>query len=159
MKKRFLAALLAATMMLGLVACGSSKETAQNNAQVSEQTASEDSSTDTADAKTEIKTVTPGKLTVATSPDFAPYEFYAIVRATNARPASAPAYRVNIEPSESSPYYEICPVSVEGITTGITTITTDAKMGDNVYYNLLGQPVANPTSGIYILNGKKVIIR
>lgn len=78
MKKRFLAALLAATMMLGLVACGSSKETAQNNAQGSEQTASEDSSTDTADAKTEIKTVTPGKLTVATSPDFAPYEFYAI---------------------------------------------------------------------------------
>ena len=29
--------------------------------------------------KAELKTVTPGKLTVATSPDFAPYEFYAIV--------------------------------------------------------------------------------
>ena len=29
--------------------------------------------------KAEIKTVTNGKLTVATSPDFAPYEFYAIV--------------------------------------------------------------------------------
>ena len=34
------------------------------------------------DAKAELpefETVTPGKLTVATSPDFAPYEFYAIV--------------------------------------------------------------------------------
>ena len=29
--------------------------------------------------KAELKTVTDGKLTVATSPDFAPYEFYAIV--------------------------------------------------------------------------------
>jgi len=30
-------------------------------------------------AKQEFTTITPGKLTVATSPDFAPYEFYAIV--------------------------------------------------------------------------------
>ena len=31
-----------------------------------------------AEEKKEIETVTPGVLTVATSPDFAPYEFYAL---------------------------------------------------------------------------------
>ena len=30
---------------------------------------------------------------------------------------------------------------------------------DNKYYNLLGQPVAHPTHGIYIHNGKKVLIK
>ena len=35
-----------------------------------------------AEEKKEIETVTPGVLTVATSPDFAPYEFYALRRAT-----------------------------------------------------------------------------
>ena len=35
-----------------------------------------------AEEKTEISTVTPGVLTVATSPDFAPYEFYAVVDGT-----------------------------------------------------------------------------
>ena len=30
---------------------------------------------------------------------------------------------------------------------------------DNVYYNLQGQRVENPTKGIYIRNGKKVIVR
>lgn len=60
--KKFLALMLAMIMALSLVACGGS-ETADE--------------TDTQD-EGGIVTVTPGKLTVATSPDFAPYEFYAI---------------------------------------------------------------------------------
>ncbi|MDO4812937.1 MAG: transporter substrate-binding domain-containing protein [Eubacteriales bacterium] len=60
--KKFLALMLATIMALSLVACGGS-ETADE--------------TDTQD-EGGIVTVTPGKLTVATSPDFAPYEFYAI---------------------------------------------------------------------------------
>lgn len=51
MKKKVLTVLLAAAMVLGLTACGSGKSG---------------------------MTVTDGVLTVATSPDFAPYEFYAI---------------------------------------------------------------------------------
>ena len=39
--------------------------------------------------------------------------------------------------------------------TGIDNIATDHK-SDGIYYNLLGQPVKNPTTGIYIYNGKKV---
>ena len=31
--------------------------------------------------------------------------------------------------------------------------------GDNRYYNMMGQPVVNPTPGIYIHNGKKVIVK
>ena len=57
MKKKSLALLMMATMTLSLTACGSGKEATNADG---------------------IKTVTPGKLTVATSPDFAPYEFYAI---------------------------------------------------------------------------------
>ncbi len=53
--KKMIALLLAAVMVLGMSACGAKK---------------------TAAAK--LTTVEPGKLTVATSPDFAPYEFYAV---------------------------------------------------------------------------------
>ena len=52
MKKKVLAVLTAAAMMIGLTACGGSGNSGL--------------------------TVTEGVLTVATSPDFAPYEFYAI---------------------------------------------------------------------------------
>lgn len=46
-------------------------------------------------------------------------------------------------------------VSGDG-TTGIGAVTAEH---DNVYYNLQGQRVAAPTRGIYIVNGKKVIIK
>ncbi len=60
MKKvsKYLCMLLCLVMLLALAACG--KQAAP------------------ASAKAEISTVVPGKLTVATSPDFAPYEFYAV---------------------------------------------------------------------------------
>ena len=35
----------------------------------------------------------------------------------------------------------------------------DERFKVNVYYNLQGQPVAKPTKGLYIFNGKKVIIK
>lgn len=60
MKKKIIAAVLCLTLALGLTACGGSGKSAGK------------------DASGGIKTVTEGKLTVATSPDFAPYEFYAV---------------------------------------------------------------------------------
>lgn len=53
--KKLIALLLAALLVLSLTACGGKSQTTNK-----------------------YKTVTDGKLTVATSPDFAPYEFYAI---------------------------------------------------------------------------------
>lgn len=41
----------------------------------------------------------------------------------------------------------------------INQVEEDRREGDGLYYNLLGQPVKNPTKGIYIRNGKKVVIR
>ena len=42
--------------------------------------------------------------------------------------------------------------------TGVETIKQEAK-ADNQYFNLSGQRVAQPTKGLYIVNGKKVIIK
>ena len=70
--KKITALVLAMLMVFALCACGGNNEPADNDDAV-------DYSTWTLDElKAELKTVTDGKLTVATSPDFAPYEFYAI---------------------------------------------------------------------------------
>lgn len=71
MKKLF-ALLLALTMTMSLAACGSKEETSAEEETVDYASMSDE------DLKAAITTVTEGKLTVATSPDFAPYEFYAI---------------------------------------------------------------------------------
>ena len=45
-----------------------------------------------------------------------------------------------------------------GETTGIEAVKT-VKQGNGEYYNLAGQRVAQPSKGLYIVNGKKVIIK
>ncbi len=72
--KKFFAVALAAAMTASLAACGSS--TTETTTAAAETEAAE--STEETEGAEAIQTVTPGKLTVATSPDFAPYEFYAI---------------------------------------------------------------------------------
>lgn len=87
MKKRFLALGMAACMAASLTACGGNsaketsaaaettkEETTAAEGESKEESSAEESKADTAD----VETVTDGTLTVATSPDFAPYEFYAI---------------------------------------------------------------------------------
>ena len=68
MKKLF-ALLLTLAMVLSLAACGGNDAPAE---ETTEDTAAEET------AEPTLTTVTEGVLTVATSPDFAPYEFYAI---------------------------------------------------------------------------------
>lgn len=69
--KKFISLMLALVMVFALCACG-----AKTEAPAAEET---DYSTWTLDQlKAELKTVNDGKFTVATSPDFAPYEFYAL---------------------------------------------------------------------------------
>ena len=46
----------------------------------------------------------------------------------------------------------------EDDTTGIESVEQATK-ADNQYFNLAGQRVAQPTKGLYIVNGKKVIIK
>lgn len=48
----------------------------------------------------------------------------------------------------------------DGSTTGIETIESSKNSTeDGVYYDLQGRRVENPTRGVYILNGKKVVIK
>jgi len=47
----------------------------------------------------------------------------------------------------------------EGDITGISTIESAGIAEDGIYYNLSGQRVAQPTKGLYIVNGKKVIVK
>ncbi len=49
----------------------------------------------------------------------------------------------------------------DGNTTGIESVQDEELKanGSEIYYNLSGQRVANPTKGMYIVNGKKVIIK
>ena len=43
--------------------------------------------------------------------------------------------------------------------TGINSVKSDATLNDGAVYNLRGQRVAQPTKGLYIVNGKKVIVK
>lgn len=71
--KKFIALMLAMVMVFALCACSSNDKKDDTN------TDAKDYSSMTLDElKAELKTVNEGKLTVATSPDFAPYEFYSL---------------------------------------------------------------------------------
>ena len=76
MKKLF-ALLLTLSLVLSLAACGGKDEPAEEGAEEGAESVDYASMSDE-DLKAAITTVTAGTLTVATSPDFAPYEFYAI---------------------------------------------------------------------------------
>lgn len=58
-------------------------------------------------------------------------------------------------PSGSAPNFTF---SFEDDITGINMIQGD-ELKMNGYYNLAGQHVANPTKGLYIINGKKVVVK
>lgn len=71
--KKITALLLAMLMVFSLCACGSNTDDKDTG---DDSTAKDYSSMTLDELKAEITTVEEGKLTVATSPDFAPYEFY-----------------------------------------------------------------------------------
>ncbi len=86
--KKILSLVLALLMVLALTACGGIDADTQAKLDAIEESVNniqaalaEDAAAPAAEAEepaAELTTVTPGVLTVATSPDFAPYEFYAI---------------------------------------------------------------------------------
>jgi hypothetical protein len=66
------------------------------------------------------------------------------------------AYFVVPAGSSSAPMLSI---DGEGEATGIDAIDNEQLIMDNVYYDLSGRRVMNPTKGLYIVNGRKVIIK
>ena len=47
----------------------------------------------------------------------------------------------------------------DGETTGIQSLESQKNLLEGAFYNLAGQRVAQPTKGLYIVNGRKVIIK
>ena len=47
----------------------------------------------------------------------------------------------------------------EGEVTGVNEVIGVKEVNDNSYYDLQGRKVTKPTKGLYIVNGKKVIIK
>ena len=50
-------------------------------------------------------------------------------------------------------------ITFENETTGLTDVSSKTSDGRGECFNLAGQRVANPTKGLYIVNGKKVIVK
>ena len=77
--KKFIALLLAMLMALSLAACGKQEAAAPAaDDGASEPEVVDYSAMSQDELKASLTTVDAGKLTVATSPDFAPYEFYVV---------------------------------------------------------------------------------
>ena len=67
-----------------------------------------------------------------------------------------PAGKAYLAISASAP---ILNLDFGGETTGINAVNGSEFKVNGEYYNLAGQRVTNPTKGLYIVNGKKVIIK
>ena len=50
-------------------------------------------------------------------------------------------------------------IGLNGDATGIEDAVKSEEISDKSYYNLNGQRVAQPTKGLYIVNGKKIVIK
>ena len=53
----------------------------------------------------------------------------------------------------------IVKVAKVAFTTAIKKVAVNSLKNDNCYYDLQGRKVAEPTKGLYIINGKKVMIK
>ena len=119
MKKLF-ALLLTLAMVLSLAACGSKKEEAP--AETPAETPAEEP------AEATITTVTEGKLTVATSPDFAPYEFYAISEDGTPTLAGFDMALAQYIADYIGLKLEVIPMDFDGVLTELATKTVDLGM-------------------------------
>ncbi|MBQ2210152.1 MAG: hypothetical protein II404_09345 [Prevotella sp.] len=81
-------------------------------------------------------------------------------KATGAKIRANRAYLSVTVPAASAPQKLNIMINNAGTTAISDEIKVNAEESqEKVYYNLAGQRVANPTKGLYIVNGKKVIIK
>ena len=69
--------------------------------------------------------------------------------------SKVPAGKAYLQTGGSSPEF----IEISGDVTGIEAPEITKAVEDGVFYNLAGQRVVQPTKGLYIVNGKKVIIK
>lgn len=141
--KKILALMLALCMVFALAACGEpasepseapASDAPASEAPASEAPASEEPADETDDPYAdmtneeliaELQTVTPGVLTVATSPDFAPYEFYAIGEDGNPVLAGFDLALAKYLAEYMGLECEIVPMDFDGVLNELAMKTTD----------------------------------
>ena len=69
--------------------------------------------------------------------------------------SSLSAGKIYLKAASSAPFLGF---DADGETTGISSLTPALSQGEGVYYDLSGRRVAQPTKGLYIVNGKKVLV-
>lgn len=146
MKKLF-ALLLTMAMVLSLAACGGKKE---------EPAPAEEPAKTEEPAAPELTTVTPGKLTVATSPDFAPYEFYAIDENGNANLAGFDMALAQYIADYLGLELEVVPMDFDGVLAEVTAGNVDLGMA-----GLSPDPErmeAMDFSDIYYMGGQSLVV-
>ena len=146
MKKLF-ALLLTMAMVLSLAACGGKKE---------EPAPTEEPAKTEEPAAPELTTVTPGKLTVATSPDFAPYEFYAIDENGNANLAGFDMALAQYIADYLGLALEVVPMDFDGVLAEVTAGNVDLGMA-----GLSPDPErmeAMDFSDIYYMGGQSLVV-
>lgn len=144
MKKKILAVLLTVCMTAVLAACGgAAKETASAEAPAAENEAEK------------VPTITEGKLTVATSPDFAPYEFYAIGDDGNPKLAGFDMALAQYVADHMGLELEVVTMDFDGVLSELTTKSVDLGMA-----GLSPDPArmdAMDFSDIYYLGGQSLV--
>jgi hypothetical protein len=74
--------------------------------------------------------------------------------------ASIDPFRAFFAPTSTAATAELLSIGFGGSTTAIQTMDVErGTLNDNNVYNLNGQRVAQPTKGLYIVNGRKVVIK
>ena len=60
--------------------------------------------------------------------------------------------------AKSATANQLLPISIEGVTVGISTVNA-ATAQETTIYNMAGQRVMSAQKGLYIVNGKKVVVK
>ena len=144
MKRKFIALTLTAGMLVSMTACGGNsdnaaedtntagtEETTDDSAQedaTDDAAAQEDASSGESGSAAEAETVTDGVLTVATSPDFAPYEFYAIGEDGTPQLAGFDIALAQYIADYMGLELEIIPVDFDGVISELQTKSVDLGM-------------------------------
>ncbi len=97
-------------------------------------------------------TVTDGKTAYAFSGKFDTIGFYKYTG------ENLPKGKAYLELDTTSGEANCLVLNFDGTTTGINGILTPETSAKGTYYDLSGRKVANPSHGLYIVNGKKVIL-
>ena len=128
--KKIIALMLALCMVFALAACGSTNEPAPEPTEApAEEPAEEPAETPAEEpAEATITTVTEGKLTVATSPDCAPYEFYAIGEDGTPTLAGFDMALAQYIADYIGLELEVIPMDFDGVLTELATKTVDLGM-------------------------------